>query len=126
MLIGWLDGFEKKPRMVFVNHGQDTVCDEFAQTVTERLGTKAVAPYNGAEYDLLSGTALIQGNTKRIEKKSAQQKCAQAKETPAFRELMAAGRWLLAILEKYRSDASADLKKMTKQIIALCEKWDKQ
>jgi len=126
MLIGWLDGFEKKPRMVFVNHGQDTVCDEFAQTVTERLGIKAVAPYNGAEYDLLSGTALIQGNTKRIEKKSAQQKCAQAKETPAFRELMAAGRWLLAILEKYRSDASADLKKMTKQIIALCEKWDKQ
>ena len=124
MLIGWLDGFEKKPRMVFVNHGQDTVCDEFAQTVTERLGINAVAPYNGAEYDLLSGTALIQGNTKRIEKKSAQQKCAQAKETPAFRELMAAGRWLLAILEKYRNDASADLKKMTKQIIALCEKWD--
>ena len=125
MLIGWLDGFEKKPRMVFVNHGQDTVCDEFAQTVTERLGIKAVAPYNGAEYDLLSGTALIQGNTKRIEKLKQQHSQQNKKESPAFRELLAAGRWLLSILEKYRDDASADLKKMTKQIIALCEKWDK-
>ncbi|MBR5318716.1 MAG: MBL fold metallo-hydrolase [Peptococcaceae bacterium] len=123
MLLGWLDGFEKKPKMVFVNHGQDTVCDEFAQTITDRLGLKTVAPYNGAEYDLVSGAALIQGNTKRIEKRT--QQCGKQKETPAFRDLLAAGRWLMAIIEKYRDGAATDLKKFAKQIIALCEKWDK-
>ncbi len=126
MLLGWLNGFERKPRMIFVNHGQDIVCDEFAQTIAEQLGIKTAAPYNGAEYDLLSGTALIQGNTKRIEKaKQHYTQQSNKKESPAFRDLLAAGRWLLAILEKYRDGASTDLKKMTKQIIALCEKWDK-
>ena len=99
------------------------MCDEFAQTITQRFGIPATAPYNGAEYDLLSGTALIQGNTKRIEKRT--HTCGKQKESPAFRDLLAAGRWLMAIIEKYRDGASTDLKKFAKQIIALCEKWDK-
>ena len=108
--------------MVFVNHGHDTVCDEFAQTIQEQLNIPAAAPYNGAEYDLISGASLIQGNTQRIEKAAHTTK---QNETPAFRDLMAAGRWLMSILEKYRHAANSDLKKMTKQIIALCEKWDR-
>lgn len=123
MLLDWLDRFEKKPRMVFVNHGQDTVCDEFAETIQERFDIKATAPYSGSEYDLLSGVTLIQGNTHRIQKQT--QTCVQKKESPAFRELMAAGRWLTSIIQKYRDGASTDLKKFAKQIIALCEKWDK-
>ena len=123
MLLGWLDSFEKKPHTVFVNHGHDTVCDEFAEMITHQLGIQATAPYNGAEYDLLSGAKLIQGNTKRIEKQHHE--CAKQKVTPAFRDLLAAGRWLMAIIEKYRDGANTDLKKFTKQIISLCEKWDK-
>lgn len=123
MLLGWLDRFEKKPHTVFVNHGHDTVCDEFAEMITHQLGIKATAPYNGAEYDLLSGAKLIQGNTKRIEKQHHE--CAKQKVSPAFRDLLAAGRWLMAIIEKYRDGANTDLKKFAKQIIALCEKWDK-
>ena len=122
MLLNWLDSFSSKPKMVFVNHGHDTVCDEFAQTIQEQLNITATAPYNGAEYDLISGASLIQGNTQRIEKAAHTTK---QNETPAFRDLMAAGRWLMSILEKYRHAANSDLKKMTKQIIALCEKWDK-
>ena len=30
ILLSWLDGFKKKPKFVFVNHGDDGVCDEFA------------------------------------------------------------------------------------------------
>lgn len=123
MLLGWLDRFEKKPHTVFVNHGHDTVCDEFAEMITHQLGIKATAPYNGAEYDLLSGAKLIQGNTKRIEK--THHECAKQNVSPAFRDLLAAGRWLMAIIEKYRDGANTDLKKFAKQIIALCEKWDK-
>ncbi len=124
MLLNWLNSFERKPRTVFVNHGQDTVCDEFAETISNQLGLHAAAPYNGAEYDLLSGATLIQGNTKRIEKRT-QQTLANQKISPAFRDLLAAGRWLMAIIEKYRDGANTDLKKFAKQIIALCEKWDK-
>ena len=88
----------------------------------EQLNIPAAAPYNGAEYDLVTGVSLIQGNIKRLEKSSSSGK---AKEAAGFRELMAAGKWLISILEKYRHAANTDLKKMTKQIIALCEKWDK-
>ena len=82
-----------------------------------------MAPYNGAEYDLLSGAVLIQGNTKKIEKHKDHP--GGKKESAAFRDLLAAGRWLMAIIEKYHDAASTDLKKFTKQIITLCEKWDK-
>ena len=123
LLLHWLEQFEKKPRTVFVNHGQDNVCDEFAQTIQDQLGLHAIAPYNGAEYDLLSGATLIQGNTKRIEKTT--KPYTDQHDSSAFRDLVAAGRWLMAIIEKYRDGASTDLKKFAKQIIALCEKWDK-
>ena len=37
MMLGWLGHLENKPQAVFVNHGADTVCDEFARTIEETL-----------------------------------------------------------------------------------------
>ena len=33
MLLSWLGSIEQKPKVVFVNHGHDTVCDEFAKSI---------------------------------------------------------------------------------------------
>ncbi len=57
-LLAWIDAFSKKPRQVFVNHGEDTVTDTFAQTIQETFGIPAYAPYSGAAYDLLAGEFL--------------------------------------------------------------------
>ena len=122
MLLNWLDGFEKKPRTVFVNHGDDAVCDEFAEKVTRQISIYATAPYNGTEYDLISGTCLKKGNTSRIIKKHNRE---VFKESSAFRRLATAGKRLMSIIEQYREGANKDIAKFADQILALCDKWER-
>ena len=57
-LLDWLRGFEKAPRLTFVNHGENTVTDSFAETVRAELGFETMAPYSGTEFDLRSGKFL--------------------------------------------------------------------
>ncbi len=122
MLLAWLDGFDKKPRTVFVNHGNDTVCDEFAHTVKERLAIDAVAPFIGAKYDLISGICLEEGNTRRILKKPNQQN--NRRESSAYRQLQSAVKRLTLVAESYRQGANKDIAKLASQINSLCDKWD--
>ena len=61
MLTGWLGKMKNKPAKVFVNHGDDEVCDSFAQYVTQTLGTAGLAPYSGDEYDLRIGECTATG-----------------------------------------------------------------
>ena len=70
-LISWLSRIETPGVTVFVNHGDDKVCDSFAKYVGERLGFKALAPYSGGSYDLISGDELAQGNRTQLVKKKA-------------------------------------------------------
>ncbi len=121
MLVSWINGFTKKPKTVFVNHGDDTVCDEFAQTVTEKTGINAVAPYNAAEYDLISGVCLKVGNKQKIVKQGA----VKFRESTAFSRLFNAAKRLLAVVEKYREAANKDIAKFADQITELSDKWDK-
>ena len=57
-LLDWLRGFEKAPRLTFVNHGENTVTDSFAETVRAELGFETMAPYSGTECDLRAGEVL--------------------------------------------------------------------
>ncbi len=124
MLINWLDGFEKKPKTVFVNHGDDEVCDEFAMLINQKLHIYATAPYNGGEYDLISGVCLEAGNRKRIVKQPYDKN--KKRETPVFKRLLTAAKWLMSIVEKYREGANKDINKLTDDITNLCQKWDKE
>lgn len=123
MLLDWLKGFEKKPKTVFVNHGSNEVCDIFAETVQNTLNIHATAPYNAAEYDLVSGICLEVGNNKK--KIRTQTTAAKYKESSAFRRLYSAGRRLISVIDKYREGANKDIAKFADQIISLCDKWDK-
>ena len=96
------------------------LCDEFAAAVTETLNIPAVAPYNGASYDLLTGICLEKGNRKRIE-----QKPRNKRDEAVFARLLTAGKRLLSIIEKYRQAANKDIAAFADQITALCNKWDK-
>ncbi len=123
LLLGWLKNFEKKPKTVFVNHGGDRVCDEFAAEIESNLAIYATAPYNGAEYDLISGVCLERGNMNRIEKSEKREK--KTRETAAFKQLLSAARRLTGLVDRYRGGANKDLGRFASQINSLCDKWEK-
>jgi metallo-beta-lactamase family protein len=119
IMLDWLGALQNKPR-VFVNHGNDTVCDEFAATIREQLGFEATAPYNGAVYDVATGILLEEGNRHRLEKKTAR----QSRSDTVFQRLLNAGKRLLAIIERSRGRTNKDLAKFADQVNQLADKWD--
>ena len=123
MLLDWLRNFDRMPKTVFVNHGEDCVCDEFAATIEDELGISATAPYNAAEYDLISGVCLEKGNTHRIDDQPISKK--KYKDSTAFKRLVSAIRRLESISEQYRECANKDIAKFADQITALADKWER-
>lgn len=119
-LTNWLNGFEAKPQRVFVVHGEDAVCDSYAQYLQDTFGYAAAAPYNGSCYDLIADTCLEIGNTLRLEKKKGLAK----KRMTVYDRLVEAGRRLIGVIQKAEGRANKDLAKFADQIDALCDKWD--
>jgi len=50
-LLEWIKSFKKKPERVFVTHGEDSVCELFADSL-KNMGLSAVAPFYKSVYDL--------------------------------------------------------------------------
>ncbi len=121
MLLDWLSALSSAPETVYVNHGGDTVCDEFAKEITDRLGYKAIAPYNGAEYDIVTGVCLEQGNKTRLV--SAPKPSSKA--SLVYERLMAAGQRLLSVIRHNKGGANKDLSRFATEINNLCDKWDR-
>ena len=121
MLLDWLKNIIPTPEIVFVNHGNDDVCDIFSDDIRKAIGCYAVAPYNAAEYDLLTGECLYYGNREKIERTKPLVRKANA----AFQRLLQAGKRLLIVIEHNRGGANKDLAKFTDQINALSDKWDR-
>lgn len=121
ILLDWLGNLREKPEMVYVNHGEDEVCDEFAGTIQKQLGFSTTAPYNGAVYDLITGECLEEGNKIKIHKEVPKKgKVLSA----VYENLLRAGRRLLALIDRSSGLANKDLKKFTAEIDKLCDKWE--
>ena len=119
IMLDWLANLQNTPQ-VFVNHGNDTVCDEFAQVITDRLGFPARAPYNGAIYDPITGQCLAEGNKERLVKADAKTRRNQS----VFDRLMNAIKRLTAVAEKCKGFSNKDLAKFADQVNQLADKWD--
>ncbi|MBO5953503.1 MAG: MBL fold metallo-hydrolase, partial [Oscillospiraceae bacterium] len=121
MLVNWLKAMGKPPKQVFVNHGDDTVCDSFADFVEKTVGYPALAPFSGDEYDLITGQCTAKGKILRVSKQSK----GRAQANAAFERLTAAGKRLLSVIQKNKGLANKELAKFADQIIALCNKYDR-
>ena len=119
-LIRWVSQFEKKPKKVFVVHGEDSVCDEFTECLRTEHGFNAEAPYTGASYDLIAGEWLTEGNRKKKERRSVNKR-----NQGVFDRLIAAGKRLMTVIQHNEGGANKDLAKFADQINALCDKWDR-
>lgn len=123
-LIRWISSLEEKPEMVFVTHGEDTVCDLFKNRLTDELGLKASAPYSGSVYDLTAGKYLTEAEPVRI-RKEVKMGAASAKTGGFFAKLLEAGQRLMGVIRKNEGGANKDLKKFTEEINQLCDRWDR-
>lgn len=121
-LLEWIGAFESPIKKVFVVHGEDKVCDGFAQEIQRVHGLEAVAPYSGETYDLATGFCIAQGNHIRKEKKEA---VGHRASSQVFARLLAAGERLLAVIGKCEGMANKDLAKFADQINSLCDKWSR-
>ena len=117
-LTDWILGFETEPKKVFVVHGDDEVCDIFADYLREEHGFDTYAPYSGAVYDLTEDKLVASPEGVRITKKK---RAASA----VFERLLAAGQRLLAVIRHNEGGANKDLAKFADQINSLCDKWDR-
>ena len=119
-LLAWVAGFEKKPGMVFVNHGEDESCESFRKTL-EELGYYAEAPYSGTEYDLLTGKLTVYTEGVKIDRTEAFRGGQRAKQV--YGELLAAAEALLALVKTRKGRTNKDNAKMAAQIRSLIDKW---
>lgn len=120
-LMKWIGAFEKKPKRVFVVHGEDTVTDVFAARIKDELGIDAVAPYTGAEYDLLTNECLQAPEPVRVTPKKAMQR----KAATVFERLLNEGRRLMLVIRHNEGGTNKDLTRFTNEINNLCDKWDR-
>lgn len=121
-LLRWARSFTQKPKKVFVVHGEDAVCEIFADRLRDELGLDAYAPYSGTCYDLAAGCFLHQAEPVPIPKAASS---AAAKVTKTFARLLAAGQRLIGVIRHNEGGANRDLEKFTREIHALCDKWDR-
>lgn len=118
-LFAWLSALGKKPKRVFVNHGEETSCENFTAFLREN-GYDAFAPYSGTEFDMFSEQFTKITHGIRIEKKSKTKRAATV-----FARLMDAAARLTAVARKCEGMANKDLAKFADQINTLCDKWSR-
>lgn len=119
-LLEWIKAFEQKPKRVFVVHGDDQVCDHFAQLVQLETGIPSVAPYSGDTYDLFTNVCIQQGSREIIQKKKKDTRMV----SNVFARLVAAGERLMSVIRKCEGRPNKELGKFADQINSLCDKWE--
>ena len=117
-LISWLNGFEEKPKLVFVNHGDPDAADSFTKCLNEELGYKAFAPYSGTCFDLISGEFARITQGKPIIKTGT----GARKSSPVYERLIAAAEKLLKVCRTLEGRANKELARYADQIEKLTEK----
>ena len=119
-LLRWLEGFAEKPRLVFVNHGDDRACVAFQKLLNEK-GYRAEAPYSGTEYDLLTGQMTAYASSRPINR--AQVSKGSARARAVYGDLLAAAEALLMLVKTCKGRTNKDNAKFASQIRSLIEKW---
>lgn len=121
-LLRWLGGFEEKPKLVFINHGDPETADAFTACLNDELGYHAYAPYSGACYDLLHRSFVRMPEGKPIEKAGGGK---QRKTSPAFTRLIEAAERLLRIARGLEGHANKELAGYADAITRLADKMER-
>ncbi len=102
-------------------HGQDTVCDYFAEGLRKDMDLEASAPFSGSIFDLAENAWIREAAGIPVVKTTV----AKKKVTSVYMRLLSAGERLLRVIHHNEGGANKDLAKFTDQIMSLCDKWDR-
>ncbi len=119
-LMRWVEGFTKKPKTVFVNHGEEQSCEDFKNLLRQE-GYNAIAPYSGTEYDLAAGKLTVYTDGKPIDR--AQEYKSGARANIVYKDMVAEAERLLTLAKGRRGRTNKDNAKLTSQIRSLIDKW---
>ncbi len=111
-LIKWINAFEEKPRIVFVNHGEDAVCDSFSACLKDEYGFNTHAPLSGSTFDLITGEPEKLAEGVRL---AASEKAAAAPDSPIGR-LMAAAAKLSTVAKQMDGKPNKNIASFTQRI----------
>ena len=117
-LLNWVEAFERKPEVVFINHGDTEACEAF-QALLQQKGYVAIAPFSGAQFDLAAGKLTAFPAGRPIAKKGA------ARKKSVFDALIAAAQRLLLVAQGCKERPNRDLTRFTAQIQALIDRWER-
>lgn len=116
-LIDWLSGFEKKPKRIFVNHGDDDSCTAFTESL-KQLGYNAFAPYSGSIYSLFDDNMeLITEGIPIVETESGSQRTSTLHSA-----LVSSAEDLLSLVKTLKGRPNREIAALTDQIRALLQK----
>lgn len=122
-LLDWARAFDRKPKKVFVTHGEDSVTEIFSKRLREELGYDATAPFSGTIYDLAANQCLYEAKGIKIEKISLSPKASKAAR--AYEKLVSMGHRLMSVIKKNQGCPNKDLERFSREIQSLCDKWDR-
>lgn len=116
-LLDWIDGFEVKPRLTFVNHGDPDACEAFAKCLKDEHDLFAYAPYSGMEFDLGADEFLkiTDGVPAKKKTENATTTSKPQKKTTYMRLLESIDR-LREAAEKYENRSSQDISRIMSAI----------
>ncbi len=121
-LISWLESFKKKPRTVFLNHGNEESIAVLSDELKER-GYAVETPYSGTEYDLIKGIMTAYTEKKRVT--AADVAKARSRKNNIYRDLVSQAEALLALTKRCENRPNKENAKFAAQIRALMDKWER-
>ena len=126
-LMRWLSGYKQKPSVVFVNHGDDKTCSEFADNITKDCGIQAFAPYSGSEFDLIRGEWIRLADPvykKNTKTDRADNTTVYSKKESAYQKLRDAVAELDRYTQTLDGHSNHELKQLTNRIRSLVSSQD--
>lgn len=118
-LLEWVGAYRHSPKRIFLVHGEDGAMAQLAGCIREQFGYTVNCPFSGTVFDLAANAYLYEAAPKLTKKQAAK----DMRNRAAQDALVKAAAQLEQLALRYQNCANADIKRMTKDINALLEKW---
>lgn len=117
-LLEWAKMFDPKPKKIFITHGEETVAETFAQTLSDEQYQNVVVPYNGEVWELTEPRLVQEGNKVKLKERGVSTKSFEKAviKNPTYANLVADIKELDLLIKSNDGLANSELRKLSKQI----------
>ena len=105
-------------RKFFINHGDSSSSENFAQKLRDELGADVYVPYSGAEFDITDGVVTVDAEPRPVPRKSH-----HANENIYYNNLVMASERLSRLIHNSSGRTNADMRRLTDALNKLCDEW---